>query len=51
MKHDIVSTAFVAYCFTYGTAQLQGNIHTHPECMQDASRMLERHVQNVHEMH
>ena len=36
---------------TYGTAQLQGNIHTHLEHVQDVSRMCVRCVWNVCETH
>jgi len=35
----------------YSTAQLQGNIRTHLESVQDASKMHARCIQNTHEMH
>ena len=35
---------------TYSTARLQGDIRTHPERMQDMSRMHVRRVRNAREM-
>ena len=35
----------------YGTAQLQGNVHTHLKCVQDTSEMCARHIWNACRMH